>query len=303
MRGRRRMRVLLGAGESQLTDLTAPPAPAEQSIPRSIWSALCQKRHLRESSRPSAQARAKLDNPAISGAPEDQLRAPLERLFHELAALGGLAPAGCRSSARRRSRICRRGRTMRSASTTRLSGSSRSRRRARAATRANSPTRTTRRNGTSSSRCPTSSIPTATASACGATANSQAKIVPLEGDVETSGAELTAPRGAARAGRGFPELGAATADQRQGARADQRAALPPVARRGPRADGARATAACSISKEDWRKLLFPDASDAQFADGYAQAVTFGLLMARAFEISLKDGVELAAIKLRQDRTR
>ena len=32
---------------------------------------------------------------------------------------------------------------------------------------------------------------------------------------------------------------------------------------------------------DWRKLLFPDASDAQFADGYAQAVTFGLLMARA----------------------
>ena len=41
-----------------------------------------------------AEAKAKLDNPAISGAPEDQLRAPLERLFHELAALGGLAPAG-----------------------------------------------------------------------------------------------------------------------------------------------------------------------------------------------------------------
>jgi hypothetical protein len=29
-----------------------------------------------------AEARSKLDNPAISGAPEDQLRAPLERLFH-----------------------------------------------------------------------------------------------------------------------------------------------------------------------------------------------------------------------------
>ena len=28
---------------------------------------------------------------------------------------------------------------------------------------------------------------------------------------------------------------------------------------------------------DWRKLLFPQADDAQFADGYAQAVTFGLL--------------------------
>ena len=50
-------------------------------------------------------------------------------------------------------------------------------------------------------------------------------------------------------------------------------------------------------KEDWRKLLFPEATDEQFADGYAQAVTFGLLMARAFDISLSDGVELAAITL------
>jgi len=32
---------------------------------------------------------------------------------------------------------------------------------------------------------------------------------------------------------------------------------------------------------DWRKLLFPEATDERFADGYAQAVTFGLLMARA----------------------
>ena len=32
---------------------------------------------------------------------------------------------------------------------------------------------------------------------------------------------------------------------------------------------------------DWRKLLFPLATDAQFADGYAQAVTFALLLARA----------------------
>jgi N-6 DNA Methylase len=55
-------------------------------------------------------------------------------------------------------------------------------------------------------------------------------------------------------------------------------------------------------KEDWRKLLFPEASDAQFADGYAQAVTFGLLMARAFDISLEGGVELAAIRLRKTNT-
>jgi type I restriction-modification system DNA methylase subunit len=41
---------------------------------------------------------------------------------------------------------------------------------------------------------------------------------------------------------------------------------------------------------DWRKLLFPEATDEEFADGYAQAVTFGLLMARAQNISLTDGL-------------
>lgn len=55
-------------------------------------------------------------------------------------------------------------------------------------------------------------------------------------------------------------------------------------------------------KKDWRKLLFPDASDAQFADGCAQAVTFGLLTARALDISRKDGVELAAINLKKSNT-
>ncbi len=48
---------------------------------------------------------------------------------------------------------------------------------------------------------------------------------------------------------------------------------------------------------DWRKLLFPDATDERFADGYAQAVTFGLLMARAKEISLATGLQQVAAEL------
>lgn len=48
---------------------------------------------------------------------------------------------------------------------------------------------------------------------------------------------------------------------------------------------------------DWRNLLFPDASDDQFADSYAQAVTFGLLMARVRNIDLNQGVSIAASKL------
>lgn len=48
---------------------------------------------------------------------------------------------------------------------------------------------------------------------------------------------------------------------------------------------------------DWRKLFFPDATDGEFADGYAQAVTFGLLMARAHGIPLATGLSEAARKL------
>src|SRR5699024_4122194 len=38
--------------------------------------------------------------------------------------------------------------------------------------------------------------------------------------------------------------------------------------------------------QDWRALLFPTADDATFADGYAQAVTFALLLARTEGIGL-----------------
>ena len=44
--------------------------------------------------------------------------------------------------------------------------------------------------------------------------------------------------------------------------------------------------------EDWRRILFPEATDKEFADGYAQAVTFALLLARV------EGIELAGRKLR-----
>ena len=48
---------------------------------------------------------------------------------------------------------------------------------------------------------------------------------------------------------------------------------------------------------DWRKLLFPEANDKQFADGYAQAVTFGLLMARSSDIRLADGLDQVGKRL------
>jgi hypothetical protein len=51
--------------------------------------------------------------------------------------------------------------------------------------------------------------------------------------------------------------------------------------------------------QDWRKLLFPQADDRKFADGYSQAVTFGLLVARARDVSLSGGIEIAAQELRK----
>lgn len=42
---------------------------------------------------------------------------------------------------------------------------------------------------------------------------------------------------------------------------------------------------------DWRRLLFPDATDERFADGYAQTVTFALLVAAS------DGIDLSSTSL------
>ena len=54
--------------------------------------------------------------------------------------------------------------------------------------------------------------------------------------------------------------------------------------------------------KDWRKLLFPDATNERFADGYAQAVTFGMLTARAKKITLATGLHQVAEELSKTST-
>lgn len=61
----------------------------------------------------------------------------------------------------------------------------------------------------------------------------------------------------------------------------------------------RKTVALTTLAADWRGLLFPHASDEQFADGYAQAVTFGLLMARARGIKIGTDLHKVAEDLSQ----
>jgi hypothetical protein len=65
---------------------------------------------------------------------------------------------------------------------------------------------------------------------------------------------------------------------------------------------ARGSEALTSLAVDWRKMLFPEATDAQFADGYAQAVTFGLLVARARGIELSVGLDRVARELNRSNT-
>lgn len=127
------------------------------------------------------------------------------------------------------------------------------------------------------------------------------KIIAFDGDIETAGAKLTAPTG-------FLPLIADFLSWQP---------IPPKTARELATIAARLcrylrdevveqlavkNAKLSELKDDWKALLFPDADDARFADGYAQAVTFGLLMAKSRKLSLADGLDDVAKALGKTNT-
>lgn len=111
------------------------------------------------------------------------------------------------------------------------------------------------------------------------------EIVRLDGDIETSGAAL-------RPGPGLQALFEAfltwqpVAPRSARELAQTSARLCRLLRDEVVEALERKTEALTTLAADWRNLLFPHASNEQFADGYAQAVTFGLLMARARGITI-----------------
>jgi hypothetical protein len=248
-----------------------------------------------------AEAKAKLDNPAISGAPEDQLRAPLERLFHGLAALDSFAPAG----------LSLVGETTLSQMQTRpdyavivnnaLVGFIE----AKAPGKGCDPRKFSDPHDKAQwgklKSLPNLLYTDGNGFSLWRNGELSAKIALLEGDIEISGPKLKAPESLRALVADFltwapqPPTSARTLAQTS-------ARLCRLLRDEVLEEMAAGHGSLQHLKEDWRKLLFPDASNEQFADGYAQAVTFGLLMARAFDITLKDGVELAAIQLRKTNT-
>ena len=121
-------------------------------------------------------------------------------------------------------------------------------------------------------------------------------VVPLVGDIETSGKNLAAPSSLLALFESFfkwqplPPRSARELAQTS-------ARLCRLLRDEVTEQLALGSEAFTTLATDWRKLLFPDATDERFADGYAQAVTFGLLMARAKGIPLTTDLQHVATEL------
>lgn len=125
-----------------------------------------------------------------------------------------------------------------------------------------------------------------------------AGLVRLDGDIGTAGAKLSAPAAFLPLIRDF--LGWQPIPPRSPRDlAEITARLCRLLRDEATEELARGLPALTSLGNDWRTLLFPDADDAKFADGYAQAVTFGLLMARSRGISLSGGLDAVAKALGQ----
>jgi hypothetical protein len=240
--------------------------------------------------------KAKLSNAGASGAPEDQLRAPIEALFRDLAALAGL-PDGA---------VALVGESTLSHLKTRpdyavtvnnaLIGFIEVKAPGKGANPARFTDEHDKRQWAKLRSLP--NLIYTDGESFGLFRNGAAEgAVALQGSVETSGDKLAAPSTLLPLISDFLRWSPQpprTAKQL----AETAARLCRLLRDEVTEELARANPGLTSLATEWRALLFPAASDGEFADGYAQAVTFGLLVARARGIELRDGIGKAALELR-----
>ncbi|MFN3657044.1 MAG: N-6 DNA methylase [Pseudolabrys sp.] len=245
-----------------------------------------------------AATKSKLASIAISGAPEDQLRGPLETLIRDLADLGGL-PHGA---------VHLIGETTLSDIKTRpdfavtVSKALVGFIEVKAPGKGADPRRFDNEHDKDQwdklKSLPNLIYTDGNAFSLWRDGKLEGEIVRLEGNVDASGAKLAAPATLLPLVSDFlrwSPIPPKTAKQL----AQVSARLCRLLRDEVVEQMGRGSPGLTGLAQDWRKLLFPQADDAQFADGYAQAVTFGLLVARARDISLADGTEDAAQELRK----
>lgn len=246
-------------------------------------------------------AKDKLNNPGATGQPEDQLRAPLDVLIKDLAALGGLpADAVTAVGENLLSDLMVRpdfAVTLHKALVGHVE--------VKAPGKGADPRKFTDKHDKAQweklKALPNLIYTDGQAFSLWRDGAKVGEIIRLDGELETAGAKLSAP----------PALTALFADF---------LSWNPIAPRTPRQLAETTARLCRLLRDeveeqldreapalvglmaDWRQLLLPDAKEAEFADGYAQAVTFGLLMAKARGISLAGGLDAAGKALSQTNT-
>jgi hypothetical protein len=248
-----------------------------------------------------ASTKAKLSNPAITGAPEDQLRGPLDTLLTALATIAGL-PANS---------VHLVGETTQSELKTRpdfavtvskiLIGFIE----VKAPGKGADPRKFTdphdKKQWEKLKSLPNLLYTDGNAFSVWQDGRLQGEVVNLAGNVENSGAKLVAPATLLPLISDFLRWKPIPPKNAKGL-AEVSARLCRLLRDEVVEQMSLGNHGLTELAKDWRKLLFPQADDAQFADGYSQAVTFGLLVARARDISLATGIEDAAQELRKSNS-
>lgn len=245
--------------------------------------------------------KSKLTNIAVSGQPEDQLRGPLEALIHDLAEIGGLSASS----------VALVGETTLSDIKTRpdyavtvskaLVGFIEVKAPGKGADPRKFDNEHDKDQWDKLKSLPNLMYTDGNAFSLWRDGKLEGEIVRLDGNVESSGAKLAAPATLVPLISDFlrwTPIPPKTAKQL----AQISARLCRFLRDEVIEQMGRGSPGLTGLAQDWRKLLFPQADDAHFADGYAQAVTFGLLVARARDISLADGTEAAAQELRKSNS-
>ncbi|WP_375458476.1 type ISP restriction/modification enzyme [uncultured Enterovirga sp.] len=245
-----------------------------------------------------ASAKAKLANPAIKGAPEDQLRGPLETLVSQLSIVAGQPPGAVQLVGETTMRDLQ---TRPDYAVTRnnaLIGFIEVKAPGKGADPKGFTDLHDKAQWSKLSKLPNLLYTDGNSFSLWQDGERQGSVIRLDGDVGSAGAKLSAPDTLLALIDNFLGWNPITPKTAR--------KLAPVAARLCRflrdevvEQMGRGNKGLTDLATDWRKLLFPEANDAQFADGYAQAVTFGLLVARARGISLAGGIEPAASALRQ----
>jgi hypothetical protein len=248
-----------------------------------------------------ASVKAKLANAAISGAPEDQLRGPLETLIRDLAAIEGISP----------SRVDLVGETTLSELKTRpdfavtvgkaLVGFIEVKAPGKGADPRQFSDPHDKEQWDKLKSLPNLIYTDGNSFSLWRDGKSESGIVHLKGNVESAGTKLEAPAGLLPLVSDFlhwAPIPPKTAKQL----AQVSARLCRLLRDEVVEQMALGSPGLTGLARDWRALLFPQADDSQFADGYAQAVTFGLLVARARDIPLSAGTEMAAQELKKSNS-